>query len=190
MNLNLDSNNKIKVANVKKSAYKLFPVKLPVKKLTTPFPSELNEKFQVLGGGNVKEEVEKSSQPKLVQRASEIASYITGDAWSGFILDDDQRIQVRQGGVSIDQDSLSAGSKDVLRLAIRLAVAEMHREKNDIALPIFLDDPTASIDDVRAPRLFEVLKKFSEHHQLIMTTHDVRSSAQAVAVGAVQISMD
>ena len=139
---------------------------------------------------DIKEEVEKSSQPLLVQRASEIATDITGGAWSGFVLDDDQRIQVRQGGVSIDQDSLSAGSKDVLRLAIRLAVAEMHREKNDIALPIFLDDPTASIDDVRAPRLFEVLKQFSEHHQLIMTTHDVRSSAQAVAVGAVQISMD
>ena len=139
---------------------------------------------------DIKEEVEKSSQPKLVQRASEIASYITGDAWSGFILDDDQRIQVRQGPVLIDQEGLSAGSKDVLRLAIRLAVAEMHREKNDIALPIFLDDPTASIDDERAPRLFEVLKQFSEHHQLIMTTHDPRSSAQAVAAGAFAFDME
>jgi uncharacterized protein YhaN len=139
---------------------------------------------------DIKEEVEKSSQPKLVQRASEIASYITGDAWSGFILDDDQRIQVRQGPVLIDQEGLSAGSKDVLRLAIRLAVAEMHREKNDIALPIFLDDPTASIDDERAPRLFEILKQFSEHHQLIMTTHDPRSSAQAVAAGAFAFDME
>lgn len=138
---------------------------------------------------DIKEEVEKSSQPLLVQRASEIASEITGGAWSGFVLDDDQRIQVRQGGISIDQESLSAGSKDVLRLAIRLAVAEMHREKYEIALPIFLDDPTASIDHVRAPRLFDVLKQFSEHHQLIMTTHDERSCAQAEAVGAFKIAM-
>lgn len=138
---------------------------------------------------DIKEEVEKSSQPLLVQRASEIASEITGGAWSGFVLDDDQRIQVRQGGISIDQESLSAGSKDVLRLAIRLAVAEMHREKHEIALPIFLDDPIASIDHVRAPRLFEVLKQFSEHHQLIMTTHDERSCAQAEAVGAFKIEM-
>ena len=139
---------------------------------------------------DIKEEVEKSSQPELVLRASEIASAITGGAWSGFILDDEQRIQVQQGAVKIDQESLSAGSKDVLRLAIRLAVAEMHREKNQIALPIFLDDPTTSIDDERAPRLFDVLKEFSQHHQLIMTTHDRRSSAQAVAVGAIEIPMD
>jgi uncharacterized protein YhaN len=139
---------------------------------------------------DIKEEVEKSSQPELVQRASEIASAITGGAWSGFILDDEQRIQVQQGAVKIDQEGLSAGSKDVLRLAIRLAVAEMHRAKNQIALPIFLDDPTTSVDDERAPRLFDVLKEFSQHHQLIMTTHDVRSCAQAEAVGAVVIPME
>ena len=138
---------------------------------------------------DIKEEVEKSSQPELVQRASGIASAITGGAWSGFILDDDQRIQVQQGAVRIEQESLSAGSKDLLRLAIRLAVAEMHREKSQIALPIFLDDPTTSIDDERAPRLFDILKQFSEHHQLIMTTHDERSCAQAEAVGAFKIEM-
>lgn len=139
---------------------------------------------------DVKDEVEANQQPELVRRASELAQRITAGHWQSISTDDEGNLVVRQGADSIAQKSLSAGARDVLRLVIRLAVAEAHSARKGVALPIILDDPTASVDSTRAPRLFEVLAEFATRHQVILMTHDEQTIAQAVAVGAVEVPID
>ncbi|MFM8268503.1 MAG: AAA family ATPase [Ilumatobacteraceae bacterium] len=138
---------------------------------------------------DVKLEVETNHQPGLVRRAGEVAEAITAGYWSR-LLTDDGRLLVTQQGRQVHQDGLSAGGIDILRLAVRLAVAEAHSEKVGVALPIILDDPTASVDSERAPRLFDVLRDVASSHQIILLTHDEHTVRRALDVGAVGISLE
>lgn len=138
---------------------------------------------------DVKDEVEKSSQPELVKRASEISEKITDGFWTGFVIGDNGEILVRQDGTWITQEALSAGARDVLRLSIRIAVAQHHADKTGIALPLILDDPTASVDRHRMPRVFSVLADFARTHQVILLTHDPATVVLAVEAGAIEIPM-
>jgi uncharacterized protein YhaN len=94
-----------------------------------------------------------------------------------------------QDGQWILEDAMSAGARDVLRLSIRLAAARAHSQSRGVALPLILDDPTASIDKNRCPRLFEVLKEFAEDFQIILMTHDSAIVDLAVAAGATEVSL-
>jgi hypothetical protein len=138
---------------------------------------------------DVKDEVERANQPAVIRRASEIAVSITGGDWSGLVVTDDNQIAVGQNGAWMDQLALSAGARDVLRLCIRIAFAEHHAEKTGVALPLILDDPTSSVDENRAPRLFDVLAECSRRHQVIMMTHDPATVASATAVGATEVKI-
>ena len=138
---------------------------------------------------DVKDEVERANQPAVIRRASEIAVRITDGAWSGLVVAEDEQIVVAQNGTWMDQLSLSAGARDVLRLCIRIAFAEHHAEKTGLALPLILDDPTASVDGTRAPRLFDVLADFSLRHQVIVMTHDPGTVARAEQAGATRVDV-
>ena len=137
---------------------------------------------------DVRNEVEAQHQPNLVKQASEIANKITGGYWSA-IASDDAEVRVLQNGQWILEDALSAGARDVLRLSIRLAAARAHTQSRGVALPLILDDPTASLDKHRCPRLFEVLKEFAEDFQIILMTHDSAIVELAVAAGATEVSL-
>lgn len=138
---------------------------------------------------DVKDEVEAHQQPELVRRAGRLTERISHGYWHGLSTDDTGGILVRQGDGHVHQHGLSAGARDILRLAVRLAVAETHSAKVGVALPLILDDPTASVDSERAPRLFEVLSELSASHQVILMTHDEATVSRAVAVGAVEVAI-
>lgn len=137
---------------------------------------------------DVRDDNEAKHQPELVKRASEIADRITAGYWSA-IATDDNGVRVLQNGQWIFEDALSAGARDVLRLSICLAAARAHSTARGVALPLILDDPTASLDIERSPRLFEVLKEFAEDFQIILMTHDPVIVELAVAAGATEVSL-
>ena len=137
--------------------------------------------------GDVRSQVE-SNHKELVLQSSEIANRITDGFWTS-IANDDNGVRVLQDGQWILEDALSAGARDVLRLSIRLAAARAHSKTLGVALPLILDDPTASIDKIRCPRLFEVLKEFAEEFQIILMTHDSVIVDLAVAAGAFEVSL-
>lgn len=138
---------------------------------------------------DVKDEVERANQPAVIRRASDLAVAITGGLWTGLAIAEDRQIAAGQNGLWMDQVSLSAGARDVLRLCIRIAFAEHHAEKTGVALPLILDDPTASVDSSRAPRLFDVLAEFSTRHQVILMTHDPVTVEHALSVGATVVNL-
>ena len=157
---------------------------------------EDRRKYAVLGAAgflarkivaDVRSQVE-SNHKELVEKSSEIANQITNGFWTS-IANDANGVRVLQDGQWILEDALSAGARDVLRLSIRLAAARAHSQSRGVALPLILDDPTASIDKDRCPRLFEVLKEFAEDFQIILMTHDSAIVDLAKAAGATEVSL-
>ncbi len=73
---------------------------------------------------------------------------------------------------------LSAGTRDQLYLAVRVAVSE-YLSRGDVRLPLLLDDPLATSDDDRARAAFRLLaEEVSREHQVIlMTCHRARFEA-------------
>jgi hypothetical protein len=138
---------------------------------------------------DVKDEVERANQPAVIRRASDLATSITGGQWTGLAIAEDRQIAAGQNGLWMDQVSLSAGARDVLRLCVRIAFAEHHAERTGVALPLILDDPTSSVDASRAPRLFDVLAEFSTRHQVILMTHDPVTVEHALSVGATVVNL-
>jgi len=85
--------------------------------------------------------------------------------------------QVSRGKADLQ---LSAGAKDQLYLAARLAISE-YLSRGRSPLPLLLDDPFATSDDGRTRTGMQLLvEQFSRHHQIIiLTCHRKRHEALA-----------
>ncbi len=77
---------------------------------------------------------------------------------------------------------LSAGARDQLFLAVRIAVSEF-LSRGSVKLPLLLDDPLSTSDDERAQSLLRLLTdQVCGHHQVILLTcHRARFEAFAAA---------
>lgn len=71
--------------------------------------------------------------------------------------------------------SLSAGARDQLTLALRVAICE-YLSRGASGLPLLLDDPLATSDDERAARLLRTLVEVSRsgHQVIVMSCHRAR----------------
>ena len=68
----------------------------------------------------------------------------------------------------LDFEKLSEGTKETVSLAFRLAVLE-HLFPDGGGVIVF-DDPFANMDNERAARSYELIKKCAEKHQVIFLT--------------------
>ena len=75
---------------------------------------------------------------------------------------------VRQDGVTLPHDLLSAGTKDVLALSLRLAMA--NHFLMDANGMLMLDDPLVDLDPHRQGKAAEALRDFAEQKQVIIFT--------------------
>ena len=75
---------------------------------------------------------------------------------------------VRQDGVTLPHDLLSAGTRDVLALSLRLAMANHFlRDANGM---LMLDDPLVDLDPRRQEKAAEAFRDFAEQKQVIIFT--------------------
>ena len=75
---------------------------------------------------------------------------------------------VRQDGVTLPYDLLSAGTKDVLALSLRLAMA--NHFLMDANGMLILDDPLVDLDPRRQEKAAEAFRDFAEQKQVIIFT--------------------
>ena len=75
---------------------------------------------------------------------------------------------IRNDGALIDYELLSAGTKDVLSLALRLSMAK-HFLKEARGF-LIMDDPLVDMDPERQQKSGEVIQKFAENKQVIIFT--------------------
>ena len=126
--------------------------------------------------------------PALGQRAAEIFSELTGQRYSGVVLDRAFHISAEPTGDGIYRDAalLSAGTADQLYLAARLAICDLVLPP-DQAAPIILDDALANFDDDRCAAALRWLKEAGKRRQILLFTCHSREAGFFAEDGEVSI---
>jgi exonuclease SbcC len=75
---------------------------------------------------------------------------------------------VRGDGRTLDYNLLSAGTRDLFALSVRLAMAELFLA--DRRGFLLLDDPLVDLDPGRQKRAAALLEEFAEKYQLVLFT--------------------
>jgi chromosome segregation ATPase len=139
----------------------------------------------------VKSEVERRNQPSIIRAAGELVSVVTGGEWQGIVVDDDAGVLkvMYRDGTTRAESALSSGARELLRLAVRVAVADAHADQTGVALPLICDDPTGDIDAGRTPEIMRILARCAQSRQVILLTHDDNTVNAATAAGAVVVHL-
>lgn len=116
-------------------------------------------------------EVQSEFTPKLGACAAEYMAYMTGGRYDGLFINRDFSVQT---GTSEDNmmrrsEYLSAGTYDLMYLAVRLAVCQLALPEGD-ECPLILDDPLVNFDEEREKQAISLLKELAKKRQVILFT--------------------
>jgi uncharacterized protein YhaN len=118
------------------------------------------------------------TQDPVLQRATTLFARLTNGAFRGIKNDFDEKDRpilkgVRNGGDEVEIAGLSAGTRDQLFLALRLASLE--RQLAAAArVPLIVDDILINFDDHRSQATLAVLAEFAQQTQVLFFTHHPR----------------
>ena len=115
------------------------------------------------------------TQGPLLQQGSRLFETMTGSHYRALQADFDDRGSPvlragRPDGTSLDTDSLSDGTLDVLYLSLRLAAVRRHNAMAE-PLPFLADDLFVNLDDERSRLAFGVLGESARASQVLFFTH-------------------
>ena len=114
----------------------------------------------------------------MLERATALFAQLTNGAFQGIKSDFDEKDRpilkgVRTGGEELEIAGLSAGTRDQLFLALRLASLE--RQLAAAArVPLIVDDILINFDDQRSKATLAVLAEFARQTQVLFFTHHPR----------------
>ncbi len=128
------------------------------------------------------------SQPQLLLRAARYLERASAGAykWLGSDLfhpgaAKEPRISARRdrGRAEREAEELSRGTRDLLYLCLRLALADEITEQGQ-SVPLILDDPLVNMDDTRLRAGLELLAELAGERQvLLMTCHQQQAEMLA-----------
>jgi exonuclease SbcC len=105
----------------------------------------------------------------LTTRLAEMLSAMTGGRHSALVMEGPLPVALSEGdGGSLGWEQLSAGTRDTLALALRLAMADYFLGAEDGFM--LLDDPLVDMDPDRQKAAAAALKAFAARRQLIVFT--------------------
>ena len=105
----------------------------------------------------------------LATRLSEMLSAMTGGRHNGLVMEGPLPVALSDGdGAPLGWEQLSAGTRDTLALALRLAMADYFLGQEDGFM--LLDDPLVDMDPDRQKAAAAALKAFAARRQLIVFT--------------------
>lgn len=116
-------------------------------------------------------ELQSRFSPELGKAAARYMSVLTGGRYSDVLLNRDfsARAKTQSDTVAHDAEYLSAGTLDLLYLAVRLAVCELALPEGE-SCPLIIDDALVNLDDERHAQAMELLKQISADRQVILFT--------------------
>jgi len=142
-------------------------------------------------------------RPMISFYASELVSAMTDGRYTRVELDPDYRIFVYDGGAAYDLDRFSGGEKDVVNLALRLALsrliteralegAEGEGENNDNNKSfVMLDEVFGSADTERRRAIMDTLTGLeSQYGQIICITHIAEVTDMLPKLVTIDMQMD
>jgi len=107
--------------------------------------------------------------PNLTDYARKIMATISSDKYQDLSVDSKLDMTFNQNGLTTEVDYLSAGTKDIAYVSLRLALAELIYENE--RPPLIFDESFARLDDSRLARMLDMLSAAAKNQILILTCH-------------------
>ncbi len=116
-------------------------------------------------------EIQTRFSPELGRVAAQYMSAVTGGRYEDVLINRDFSARTRTKGDAVARDAeyLSAGTLDLMYLAVRLAVCELALPEGE-PCPLILDDALVSLDETRFAQAIELLKQIAKERQVILFT--------------------
>ena len=117
------------------------------------------------------DEIQSRFSPELGRVAAEYMSYVTGGRYEGLMLNRDFSAMAKTTDDAIARKSeyLSAGTIDLMYLAVRLAVCELALPEGE-PCPLIIDDALVNMDDTRYEQAIKLLGEIAKQRQVILFT--------------------
>lgn len=115
------------------------------------------------------DEIRSRFSPHLGQVAAGYMSYVTGGKYENILLDRDfsAKAKAKDDTVARESEYLSAGTADLLYLAVRLAVCELALPDGE-PCPLIIDDALVNLDDERYEQAMKLLSEIARERQVIL----------------------
>ena len=110
------------------------------------------------------EEMNTRFAPKLCEAAGNYLALLTDGKYRGLMMDDGFSIRLEAAEGSFPAEQFSAGTRDAVYFAFRLAAGEMLSRE---PLPMVLDDPFTNLDETRRAAAEELLERAAEARQIL-----------------------
>ena len=116
-------------------------------------------------------EIQSRFSPELGRLAARYMSLVTGGRYEDVLLSRDftARTRTRDDAVARQAEYLSAGTLDLMYLAVRLAVCELALPEGE-PCPLILDDALVNLDEERLEQAMDLLKQIARERQVILFT--------------------
>lgn len=117
------------------------------------------------------DEIQSRFSPELGRVAAEYMSFVTGGRYEGILLNRDFSAMTKttDDAVARKSEYLSAGTIDLLYLAVRLAVCELALPEGETC-PLIIDDALVNMDDTRYEQAIKLLGEIAKERQVILFT--------------------
>lgn len=115
------------------------------------------------------EDIQSRFSPALGKLAAEYMQFVTGGKYDGVMLDRDFSAAVHEAGANVPRNAeyLSAGTLDLMYLAVRLAVCELALPES-ANCPLIIDDALVNFDADRRRQAMALLEKIAQERQVIL----------------------
>ena len=116
-------------------------------------------------------EIQSRFSPELGRVAAQYMSMVTGGRYEDVLINRDftARTRTKDDAVARDAEYLSAGTLDLMYLAVRLAVCELALPDGE-PCPLIIDDALVNLDETRFQQAMELLKEIAKERQVILFT--------------------
>ena len=117
------------------------------------------------------QEIQSRFSPALSSLAAKYMNEMTGGRYEELMVGQDfsARTRIQGDTVSHDAEYLSAGTSDLMYLAVRLAVCELALPEGE-PCPLILDDALVNLDETREAQAMKLLKRIALQRQVILFT--------------------
>lgn len=115
------------------------------------------------------EDIQSRFSPTLGKLAAEYMQFVTDGKYDGVMLDRDFSAAVHEAGGNVPRNAeyLSAGTLDLMYLAVRLAVCSLALPES-ANCPLIIDDALVNFDADRRRQAMALLEKIAQERQVIL----------------------
>lgn len=116
-------------------------------------------------------DIQSRFSPELGRLAAHYMSMMTEGRYESVLINRDFTARTRISGDSVPRETayLSAGTLDLMYLAVRLAVCKLALPEN-VSCPLVLDDTLVNLDAQRLAQAMRLLREIAKERQVILFT--------------------